>query len=49
VQAIKKDGMLRTHVSSLKGWKCEVVKQYNIDAVPSIIVPDENIAPGTNL
>ena len=42
VQAIKKDGMPWTHVSSLKGWKCEVVKQYNIDAVPSIIVLDEN-------
>ena len=42
VQAIKKDGMQWTHVSSLKGWKCEVVKQYNIDAVPSIIVLDEN-------
>ncbi len=42
VQAIKKDGMPWTHVSSLKGWKCDVVKQYNIDAVPSIIVLDEN-------
>ena len=42
VQAIKKDGMQWTHVSSLKGWKCEVEKQYNIDAVPSIIVLDEN-------
>ncbi len=42
VQAIKKDGMSWTHVSSLKGWKCDVVKQYNIDAVPSIIVLDEN-------
>lgn len=42
MQAIKKDNMPWTHVSSLKGWKCDVVKQYKIDAVPSIIVLDEN-------
>ncbi|MFR7822383.1 MAG: TlpA family protein disulfide reductase [Odoribacter splanchnicus] len=42
MQAIKKDSMPWTHVSSLKGWKCDVVKQYKIDAVPSIIVLDEN-------
>ena len=42
VQGIKKDGMTWTQVSSLKGWKCEVVKQYNVAAVPFIIVLDEN-------
>jgi len=42
VQAIQKDGMPWLHVSSLKGWKCDVVKQYNVDAVPCIFVLDEN-------
>ena len=42
IQAIKKDGMPWTHVSSLKGWKCDVVKMYNVDAVPCILVLDEN-------
>ena len=43
VQAIK-EGRYAVDNTSLrwKGWKCEVVKQYNIDAVPSIIVLDEN-------
>lgn len=41
VQAIKKDGMPWIHVSSLKGWKCEVVKLYNVDSVPFILVLDE--------
>lgn len=42
VQAIKKDGMPWTHVSSLKGWKCSVVQEYKVTGVPSIIVLDEN-------
>lgn len=42
VQAIEKDGMPWIHVSSLKGWKCEVVKTYNVDAVPFILVLDED-------
>ena len=41
-QAIKKDGMPWIHVSDLKGWKCEVVKLFNVDAVPYILVLDEN-------
>ena len=41
-QAVKKDGMPWTHLSSLKGWKCDVVKQYQVDAVPFILVLDEN-------
>lgn len=42
VQAIKKDGMPWIHVSDLKGWKGEVVKLYHVDAVPCILVLDEN-------
>ena len=30
------------HVSDLKGWKSEVVKLYNVDSVPCILVLDEN-------
>lgn len=41
-QAIKKDGMTWIHVSDLKGWKGEVVKAYQVDAVPFILVLDEN-------
>lgn len=42
IQAIKKDGMPWIHVSDLKGWKSEVVKLYQVDAVPYILVLDEN-------
>lgn len=41
-KAIAKDGMTWTQVSSLKGWKCETVKKYQVDAVPFILVLDEN-------
>lgn len=41
-QAIKKDGMPWIHVSDLKGWKGEVVQLYHVDAVPCILVLDEN-------
>ena len=41
-QAIQKDGMPWVHVSDLKGWKSEVVKLYNVDSVPCILVLDEN-------
>lgn len=42
VEAIEKDGMPWVHVSSLQGWKSEVVKMYGFDAVPSIFILDEN-------
>lgn len=42
IQAIEKDGLDWVHLSSLKGWKCDVVKLYNVDAVPCIFVLDEN-------
>ena len=38
--AIEKDGLTWTNVSSLKGWKCDVVKLYSVDAVPSMFVLD---------
>lgn len=41
-QAIQKDGMPWIHLSDLKGWKSAVVKLYNVDAVPCILVLDEN-------
>lgn len=40
--AIRKDGLTWTHLSSLRGWECPVVKQYGVDAVPAIFVLDEN-------
>lgn len=42
VEAIKKDGLSWIHLSDLKGWKSEVVKKYNVDAVPAIFILDEN-------
>ena len=42
LQAIEKDNLPWTHVSSLDGWKCKVLKQYNIETVPTILILDEN-------
>ena len=42
LRAIREDGLPWTHVSSLKGWKCEVAKRYEVDSVPYIWVLDEN-------
>lgn len=42
LKAIEKDNLTWTQVSSLEGWKSEVLKLYNIDAVPTILVLDEN-------
>ena len=42
LEAIKKDGLTWLHLSDLKGWTGDVVKLYNIDAVPTIFVLDEN-------
>ena len=41
-EAIKKDGLTWLHLSDLKGWQGDVIKMYNIDAVPTILVLDEN-------
>ena len=42
LEAIKKDGLTWLHLSDLKGWTGDVVRLYNIDAVPTIFVLDEN-------
>ena len=41
-KAIEDDGLTWIHVSDLKGWSSPVIKQFNIDAVPTIFVLDEN-------
>lgn len=41
-EAIEKDGLTWLQLSDLKGWQSDVVKKYNIDAVPTIIILDEN-------
>jgi len=40
--AVEKDQLPWLHVSSLKGWKCDVTRQYNVTAVPAIFVLDEH-------
>ena len=40
--AVEKDGLAWVNVSSLKGWKCEVARLYNVTAVPALFVLDEN-------
>lgn len=42
MDAIRQDGMPWIHVSDLKGWESSIVRQYGIDAVPSIFVLDED-------
>ena len=41
-KAIEKDGLNWINVSSLKGWECEVVRQYNVKGVPSLFILNEN-------
>lgn len=49
-KAVEKDGLTWINVSSLKGWKCDVARLYNITGVPSIFVLDEqNHIIATNL
>ena len=50
LKAVEQDQLPWIQVSSLKGWKCEVARLYNITAVPSIFVLDEeNHIIATNL
>ena len=42
IKAIEKDVMPWMHVSSLNGWDCEVMKLYNVEAVPTILILDED-------
>lgn len=41
-EAVKKDELTWINVSSLKGWKCSVARQYNVTGVPAIYILDEN-------
>ena len=41
-KAIEKDGLNWVNVSSLKGWKCDLVRLYNVTGVPSIFILDED-------
>lgn len=41
-EAVAKDGLTWVNVSSLKGWKCSVARQYNVTGVPAIYILDEN-------
>ena len=42
MKAIEKDGLNWINVSSLKGWKCDVVGQYSVKGIPALFVLDEN-------
>lgn len=42
LEAVEKDGLTWTQVSDLKGWGSPVIKLFNIEAVPSIFVLDED-------
>lgn len=48
--AVAKDGLNWINVSSLKGWKCDIARQYNVTAIPAIFVLDaENRIIASNL
>lgn len=40
-KAIEKDGLCWINVSSLQGWKCDLVRLYNVTGVPAIFILDE--------
>ncbi|MBR4066747.1 MAG: AhpC/TSA family protein [Bacteroidaceae bacterium] len=40
-KAVEKDGLIWFNVSSLKGWDCDIVRLYNVKAVPSLFILDE--------
>lgn len=42
LEAIAKDGLTWTQVSSLKGWKDEVARQYNVSAIPAMFILDSD-------
>lgn len=41
-EAISKDGLNWTHVSNLKGWDCEVAKQYGVESIPTNFLLDKD-------
>lgn len=40
--AVEKDGLTWINLSSLKGWKCDVAKEYNVTSIPALFILDEN-------
>lgn len=41
-KAIEKDGLSWLNVSSLKGWKCDLVSQYSVKGIPALFILDED-------
>lgn len=41
-QAIKKDNLIWNHVSTLKGWSCNIAKQYGVESIPAVFIIDQN-------
>lgn len=41
-KAIEKDGLNWVNVSSLKGWDCEIARQYNVSGIPALFILNEN-------
>lgn len=41
-EAITKDGLTWTHVSNLKGWDCEVARQYGVESIPTNFLLDKD-------
>lgn len=49
-KAVSQDGLPWINVSSLKGWKCDVARTYDVKAVPAIFILDaENHIMATNI
>jgi len=42
IKAIKDDGLTWTHVSDLKFWQCEAALNYNVTAVPYMVLLDKD-------
>ena len=42
LKAIEKDGLQWINVSSLKGWKCDIVSLYSVKGIPALFVLDED-------
>ena len=41
-KAVKEDGLPWTNVSSMKGFECSAAKMFNVEAIPFVMVLDEN-------
>ena len=50
LKAVNQDGLPWINVSSLKGWKCDVSRTYDVKAVPAIFILDaDNHIIATNI